>query len=179
MSVQETLTINAPMILDSTCSYAHSRTDRWPKYATLRMDRRIECRPDIVADARFLPFRENVFDLIYCDPPHLFRKNTDIEKIKVQRRKSGRKSAGLFERYSFWQSRDQWLDFLERTNEEFSRTLKTEGKLYYKLTDGKHGLTRLGDLRILNNFALFSDRQNSKSVFKNSVHYLVFGRPAP
>ena len=56
---QATLTENAPITLDATSS-RHVKTS-WPRYASLRMDIRKEVKPDIVADARFLPFRDGVF----------------------------------------------------------------------------------------------------------------------
>lgn len=82
MSAQTTLTKDAPMILDATCSFYRN----WPLHATLRMDNRAIVGPDIVADAQFLPFRDGVFDQIYCDPPHMVRKDPSSQRcVRTER----------------------------------------------------------------------------------------------
>lgn len=42
---QELLTEDAPLILDTTCSFLKL----WPRFATIRMDVRAICSPDMVA----------------------------------------------------------------------------------------------------------------------------------
>jgi hypothetical protein len=178
---QETLTENAPLILDSTCSYMHidfSHGKRFPEFASIRMDKRRIVRPDIVADARFLPFREGVFDTIYCDPPHLFRKNPDISTLVRHNHSTGRVTPSSFERYSFWKSREEWYDFLERTDQEFARTLKPKGKLNYKISNGKSsGLTKLSDLDRMRHFEITRKIENSHSAIGNEVYFLTMSMP--
>jgi len=36
----------------------------------IRVDVNLEVAPDIIADAHFLPFKDNSFDFILCDPPY-------------------------------------------------------------------------------------------------------------
>ena len=127
---QAFLTENPPLILDSTCSFRKV----WPRYASLRIDVRKATRPDIVCDARFLPFKGGVFDEIYCDPPHLIRKG-GWEGIKRWRRLTGRGgSYDMFTRYGVFESKAQFIDFVVRTNSEFNYSLKSDGVLYYKMT---------------------------------------------
>ena len=120
---QTQLTRNAPVILDATCS----PMKRWPRFATLRMDIKREAKPDIVADAKNMPFRKAVFDEIYCDPPHNIR-HTD--KGYSGTWKMARKR---FAQYGFWRRRADWLRFINETDREFARCLKGEGKLHFKI----------------------------------------------
>jgi len=36
----------------------------------IRIDLKSEVRPDVIANAESLPFRDNTFDLVICDPPY-------------------------------------------------------------------------------------------------------------
>ena len=36
------------------------------------MDVSMDAKPDVVASACYLPFRDAIFTLLYCDPPHIF-----------------------------------------------------------------------------------------------------------
>lgn len=127
---QTSLSNNAPMILDATCSFRKN----YPKFATIRIDIRPETNPDIVMDAKDLKFTDNYFDEIYCDPPHLKRKG-EHKTESFKRRLTGRTSPGFWKRYGSWENKEQWLEFVEKTNIEFSRCLKPKGILNYKITD--------------------------------------------
>ncbi len=186
MSAQTTLTEDVPMILDATCSYPHSggRTQRFPTHATLRMDKRREVGPDIVADACFMPFRPHVFTKVVCDPPHLIRTSeVNFESLKkAQRRhpKYGRMS--MFQRYGWWRSREEWLDFARRTNEEFYRILRPDGIVAYKISDAPRS-TRLSELRDAStNFTIEPTKPPTKSHVHHEtasmVHWLTM-RPKP
>jgi len=170
---QTTLTQNAPMILDATCSFGKI----YPKHATVRIDIRPECKPDIVMDARDLKFPDNYFDQIYCDPPHLIRKAPLHYRIKEVRRLSGRRSPDAFTRYGWWKTNEEWFDFIEKTNKEFHRCLKKDGLLYYKITEAG-GCTKPSDLiERMTNFELVEDKTNpSKSNLpsKGITHWLTF-----
>jgi tRNA G10 N-methylase Trm11 len=138
---QETLTEDTPLIIDTTCSFRK----HWPKFATIRMDVREVCSPDIVCDARFLPFRDGVADELYCDPPHFVRRGAGIftqsheegwlKTIIAKHRLSGRVSPDEFTRYGWWRSKKEWKEFVGATTDEFARVLKPGGELHYKLTD--------------------------------------------
>lgn len=179
-STQLTLT-QAPLIIDVTCSFEHERTERWPKYATLRLDKRRIVKPDIVADARYLPFKSGIVDQLYCDPPHMFGPVSEsrIAKMDAARLKTGRKAVNSFVRYSWWNSESEWLDFVRKTDNEFHRVLNPDGLLYYKITDGSKGTTKLKDLSLMVHFNKCGDRVTFSLPFKeNLVHWLTYN-PIP
>lgn len=72
------------LILDAGCGGKHIWLDKNNK-ATVYIDIRKkdrgyiparpnwECQPDIIADTRKLPFKDNTFKLIVWDPPHIKR----------------------------------------------------------------------------------------------------------
>ena len=169
---QSTL-FEGPKILDATCSFAKI----WPKHATVRIDIRPECKPDIVMDATDLKFPENYFDEIYCDPPHWMRNSNDLTRIKIVRRLSGRKTPDSFTRYGFWKSEEEWFRFIEGTNKEFHRCLKPMGVLYYKITEAGRCGSPKDLIERMTNFTLIEDRTNpSKSNLpsKGTTHWLTF-----
>jgi len=169
---QTTLTQDGKMILDSTCSFSKI----WPKHATVRIDVRPECNPDIVMSATDLKFPDKHFDEIYCDPPHMFRRGKDLTKIKINRRLSGRRSPGMFERYGFWATKEEWFDFIDKTNKEFSRVLKSDGLLYYKITEAS-GCTKPSDLiERMTNFVVVEDLFDKvkSNLGKGNTHYITF-----
>lgn len=171
--LQTSLTGNGPMILDATCSFGRI----YPKHATIRIDIRPECKPDIVMDAKDLKFQDNYFDQIYCDPPHFIRNGPPHPRIKEVRRLSHRLSPDAFTRYGWWHGKDEWFEFVEKTNKEFARCLKPNGVLYYKITEAG-GCTKPSDLiERMTNFELIEDKTNtSKSNLpsKGITHWLTF-----
>lgn len=177
MSEQTTLTENAPMILDATCSFAKI----WPPHASIRMDKRREVKPDIVADARHLPFRDRIFQEIFCDPPHLIVKGTKEEfyaRMAKFARRTGRAKWSNFSRYGWWSSREEWLGFVKATGAEFARCIAKGGSLHYKITDTN--ATTLADLEIMSNWQRQRQRQRrSKGKFrKRTVSFVVFAPTA-
>ena len=141
MSSQMTLTENAPLILDSTCSTLKI----WPRFASLRMDICREVLPDVCASATHLPFRDGVFSAIYCDPPH--RVGVTQEPKIFGKDKD-------YPRFGYWKSRKEWLHFLGLINQEFFRCLKTNGLFHLKITDGAVSSSTIGmrDVALLTNF---------------------------
>ena len=140
MSGQTTLTEDAPIILDATCSFSRI----WPRYATLRMDIRRIVKPDIVASATHLPFRDGTFDQIYCDPPHIiyqFDPTNDSKKVSTFRPRYVRfKEHVRFDmaiRFGFWKTKAEWDNFVDKSGPEFARALKPDGRLFYKITDDR------------------------------------------
>ena len=152
---------NPPIVLDATCSTKKI----WPRFASLRMDIKREVKPDICASAEFLPFREGVFSEIYCDPPHMIRSDTSLEKQanawKLRHPRLIRESSGYIRirspdqvpravdllRFGAWKSREEWLEFIQRSNSEFARTLSSRGLLHYKIASGKDKrMTQISDM---------------------------------
>jgi hypothetical protein len=172
MELQTTLTNAGLRILDATCSFGKI----WPKHASIRIDIRPECKPDIVMDAKDLKFPDNYFDQIYCDPPHIITKTKDFSKMKFKRRLTGRSSPILMERYGVWKSYEEWLEFMEKTNKEFFRVLKPNGVLFYKITEAS-GCTKPSDLiERMSNFILIEDKSEpvKSTMGKGKTHWLTF-----
>jgi hypothetical protein len=178
MSSQTTLTENAPMILDATCSDKKI----WPRYASIRMDVRKEMVPDVCADARFLPFRDEVFQRIYCDPPHFIRSDARMENMKASFFSSVNRKRyphdhwmNSMARYGYFPSREAWNDFIRATNQEFARCLRSSGDVEYKITDGpKRDMTTLAELLSgMSAFGVIKDRVTLSPFGKKPVHWLT------
>ena len=134
---QTTLTEGSPLILDASCGYGRF----WPRFATIRIDIRAEVRPDILMDSRNLKFPNAYFDEIYYDPPHLFRKSDNLERLRQVRRFTRRFGPlCTFDRYEYWHTRREWPSSLHQSMKEFHRCLKPNGRLRVKLTEGKYML---------------------------------------
>jgi len=137
--------------LDATCGYKAM----WRNKDTsdvIFLDLRRECNPTVIGDARYLPFRDQAFDVIYCDPPHLIRSDA-LSIITHQPESAGAK---YLLRYGWFKSRSEWIGFLYRVNIEFRRCLKDNGRLWFKLIDGKDPrVTKLRDIELyLTNFRI-------------------------
>ena len=178
MSSQTYLTENPPMILDATCSYARI----WPKYATVRIDKRPECSPDVVMDNTDLKFPDYTFDIIYFDPPHVISHNSPAVweagmKRMNQARKKHAKTPGFFERYGVWMNRREWLSNVAGVNREFYRCLKPNGTLKVKLADaGTNDTVHLQEfLDEMTNFNLESQRTTKSKTKRglSTVHWLT------
>lgn len=187
LTLQDTLTPDAPVILDATCSDKKI----WPREATIRMDVRREVKPDIVADARYLPFRPGVFHRVNCDPPHLIDKDRweqDKPKysrwfVSVNRHREGFSHQHIlhsYRRYGLWHSREEWLAFLEATNNEFARVLKQTGVLEYKIgeTKAKGRSVKVDELIV----AYTNFEETRRKITQSNVHnptYWLTMKPKP
>lgn len=173
---QETLTRNPPQILDATCSFSRI----WPKHATIRMDIRPQVKPDVVGDIKKTQFPDNHFDEIYLDPPHMIRKDPFIlphDKLYISRRLSGRRSPDTFTRYGAWRTREEWLDFLNKTNKELLRIIKAHGFIHWKLTFGSDTrFIKREDMKLMTNFILIKEKITKSKMpgSKNHVHWLTY-----
>ena len=69
----------------------------------------------------------------------------------------------MLERYGWWKTREDWLDFARRTNEEFHRILRPDGLLFYKISDAPRS-TRLSELEeTATNFTITPTKPPTKS----------------
>lgn len=130
-------------VLDATCSISR----RWPQEADVRVDINPSAKPDVVADARYLPFRDGAFSDVYCDPPHLVGFG--------EKDKSWNEDLGYvpgYARFSKWKERANWIVFMTRTNAEFARVLQPSGHLHYKVPDGTRSHGRMIDAVELRSF---------------------------
>ena len=72
--------------------------------------------PTVLANMRSLPFKDSVFDIIICDPPHMDCGLTGFWGKK----------------YGSWNQQDT-IDTMKLANDEFSRCLKDRGTLVLKV----------------------------------------------
>lgn len=169
------------MILDATSSKAR----RWPERADVRADISQLARPDVIADARYLPFKDGVFSEVYCDPPHFWKERSD----DAWARKMSHLSSKGYDRFSYFLSKSEWLEFVRLTDMEFYRVLRPGGKLHYKIPSSRsHGGTiDVNDLRAYQNFVVVSDKpvpsvgalsniNVSRGHARSVIHYVVLSR---
>ena len=168
MSAQTALDEDAPMILDATCSDKKI----WPRYASIRMDIRRDVNPDIVASACYLPFKDGIFQEIYCDPPHLIR-NSELKPSSIYAKHS-------MNRFALWRTKNHWLKFATSTNKEFARVLKTSGKLEYKISCAPHDTIQKRQMALYANFEITAEaKRNSASHWTDAITYFLTLKPKP
>ena len=174
MSAQTTLTEDAPWVLDSTCSDKKI----WPKFASLRMDTRVEVKPDIVASATHLPFRDGIFERIYCDPPHYIHK--EGMGFTLRHFKGMEKIGDNYERFGHWDTLEQFLSFLKAVDAEFDRCLTNSGTLYFKIAcsnEKQHRMLRRSEFN-LSNFEVTHEKiTESIAFFSNALTYWLTMKP--
>ena len=113
-------------------------------YGAITMDILSSVKPMVMGSMLELPFRDNTFDKIVCDPPHLIRNDPSSWV---------RKEGGCYVRYGRWKTLKEWQDALERMNQEFFRVLKPGADLLLKIVDGKdRRVTHYEDTFRLTNF---------------------------
>ena len=115
---------------------------------TLCDGRRLEIKPDVVADFRAMPFADGTFSLVVFDPPHLVR--------------AGRKS-WLALKYGVLGS--DWREDLRKGFQECFRVLKPDGVLVFKWSEYQVSLREV--LALTDRQPLFGEQRERK-------HWLVF-----
>ena len=110
------------LILDPCCGPKTWLGGNKDRYVTC--DILPSCSPDVVADMRFLPFADGVFDALRFDPPHLIRN--DVKSWNP-----------AYLKYGHWKNRRQWCNALYKVNDEFHRVTKDNATLLVKIIDGK------------------------------------------
>ncbi len=162
-TIQQTLTRDAPLILDSTCSDKKI----WPRFATFRIDIRRDVNPDICASAAYLPFRDSIFQEIYCDPPHRIKGNRNWKQID-------------YPRFSYWENESQWLSFIRLVNLEFTRVLVMKGRLHLKITKGSErgSVVKEKSTSELKNFELLVRKEIESKGYFSRINQKNGGKPA-
>lgn len=126
--------------LEACCGHRREWHREKPRRTTFG-DLLIDVRPEVVLDFKALPFREDSFDVIFFDPPHLIRSE---------------KWNQLSDRYlhfGHWETRRQWEEALDAVNSEFARVARSGAVLHVKIIDGKdRRVTKLADLERLTNW---------------------------
>jgi ubiquinone/menaquinone biosynthesis C-methylase UbiE len=115
---------------------------------TLCDGRKLEIKPDIVADFRDMPFPDNSFYLVVFDPPHLLNIGDNAWMAK----KYGKLGRG-------------WQNDIRQGVNECMRVLKPNGTLIFKWNEEQIKLSEI--LKIIDYKPLFGNR-------RAKTHWLVF-----
>lgn len=118
-------------------------------YEELETGHVINVKPDIVADFRDMPFKNDTFDLVVFDPPHLLR--------------AGPKS-WLAKKYGKL-NRDTWQQDIGQGFSECFRVLKPNGTLVFKWNEDQIKLSEV--LATTDIKPLFGNK-------RSKTHWLVF-----
>lgn len=115
---------------------------------TLCDGRKLEIKPDIVADFRNIPFNNNTFSMVVFDPPHLLKVGENSWLAK----KYGKLS-------------DTWSQDLKQGFNECMRVLKPYGTLIFKWNEQQIKLSEV--LKCFSNNPIFGNK-------RADTHWLVF-----
>lgn len=119
------------------------------KLSTFLCDgRKLEIKPDIVADFRDMPFSDNSFKLVAFDPPHLIRAG---------------ESSWLAKKYGILNS--TWKEDIAKGFSECMRVLEPNGTLIFKWNEEQIKLSEI--LKVIPQNPLFGDK-------RAKTHWLVF-----
>lgn len=110
--------------------------------------RKLEVKPDIVADFRNIPFHDNSFHLVVFDPPHLIK----IGETSYMAKKYGKLT-------------DNWKEDIKQGFNECMRVLKPNGTLIFKWNEQQIKLNEI--LNSIDYKPLFGNR-------RDKTHWLCF-----
>jgi len=125
------------MILDAT---AGNRT-MWecknnPNVIYLDMEKRLEIKPTIFADHRQLPFKDEVFDTIFYDPPHYWGNAVHYFSFpnRELRQTVFPDTSGIPTYYGWdkYKTKSGLIKSIYQAQKEFWRVLKKDGLLWLK-----------------------------------------------
>ena len=114
-------------------------------------DKHVAVHPDIIADFRNIPFKDNQFNLVVFDPPHL--------------RWAGQKS---IMRSQYGQLNYDWENDLKRGFDECMRVLKYGGVLIFKWNETQINLKKI--LSVLGAQPLFGHKSGKAA----KTHWICF-----
>jgi len=112
-----------------------------------------EVKVDVLADNRFIPFRDNTFDLAIYDPPHR------ITRVRFSDFKEG----GIYEKKYGTLEPDFWDVDMSRAARECFRVLKPGGFLIFKWSE--HDRSLQACLPLFEHLPLFGSWTQSKTWF--------------
>lgn len=170
------------LIVDATAGYRLMWKGKDTRY-TVFLDKRPECRPDIVCDDRNLPLRPHIADVIIEDPPHLIEDHCYTKRLASKypylhySNNFEAKIADMYRRYGYWPTFTHWVNYLHHTNREFHTLLKPTGHLIMKIAQ-QNGHKRPNISHIQNqrtNFQVTHDiwRASNTHVSGTLVHWLT------
>ena len=87
------------------------------------LDIQESAQPSVRGTMIALPFRDHVFDEIWCDPPHLIRN--DVKHWNP-----------VYLRYGRWRTRTEWTTAIAAIGPEFARVAHQDALLVMKIIDG-------------------------------------------
>ena len=116
---------------------------------TLCDGRKLIVNPDILADFRDIPFKDNTFYLVVFDPPHLIKAGDNSWLAK----KYGKLNENT------------WKDDIKQGFNECMRVLRRNGTLVFKWNEEQIKLTEI--LKIIEHKPLFGNK-------RSKTHWLVF-----
>ena len=158
--------MNNMLELDACCGYKRMWKGKDISNIVF-VDIKKEVKPTLVADAKHLPFRDGIFNKIYCDPPHMLQHHAGPNS-KIHKK--------FYEVFGWFNNRGEWISFIGRTNIEFKRVLKANGVLWYKLIDGKDfRIVHLADLNYMDNFVIIEKKivRKANEKWRKNVTYEV------
>lgn len=118
-------------------------------YEELDSGHKINVAPDIVGDFRDIPFKDNEFDLVVFDPPHLIRAGDNSWMAKKY---------GKLER-------ETWPQDIKQGFDECMRVLKPTGTLIFKWNEEQIKLREILD--VIGKEPLFGNK-------RAKTHWLTF-----
>jgi len=146
------------MILDATAGKRGIWYDK-KNDETVYMDIRKEVEPDIVADVKHLPFKDQIFDLVIFDPPHAnFSEN-----------------AQMSERYGYFTTR-QITAAIKKGAIEFNRVLNGNGMVLFKWNTHSQRLRRVIAFFEPNFKPLFGQKVAYKLKHASSTYWVCLKR---
>lgn len=110
--------------LDATCSN-RKMWHRQPPQNCIQMDIEPDVHPEVVGDLKNSPFPENMFDIIFFDPPHLYRFGSPPPWWNDKQHTW----------YGLGVSRQYIYDLLFQGSKEIKCILKPGGLLFFKWCD--------------------------------------------
>lgn len=110
--------------------------------------RKLEVKPDVVADFRNIPFDDETFYLVVFDPPHLLKAG---------------ENSWLAKKYG--KLGQDWQNDIAQGFDECMRVLKPNGTLIFKWNEDQIKLSEL--LEVIATKPLFGDR-------RSKTHWLTF-----
>lgn len=115
---------------------------------TLCDNRKLEVKPDVVADFRDMPFEDESFHLVVFDPPHLIKAG---------------ENSWLGKKYGIL--KETWPTDIKQGFDECMRVLKPNGTLIFKWNEDQIKLSEI--LKVLEVKPLFGNR-------RAKTHWLTF-----
>ena len=145
-------------ILDACCGsklFWFDKDNEYTTYMDIREEsfeihgKKVNVKPDVVADFRSMPFDDDIYDLVVFDPPHL-------------------KSAGpnsIMKAQYGQLDKNTWPDDIRQGMSECMRVLKPTGTLIFKWNEAQVSLKDV--LNVIPNQPLFGNR-------RGKTHWIVF-----